>query len=113
MEDPQVQAALQVKYTARGRDLPAIVNRGQCVDRLELKDAMLKLDTGVSPGFGGMRNEHLRCFAEFWKPRDMALLEGFGLRYLNGEPEPRPSEATGCHSPYKMPSYFSSHFRQF
>ena len=34
MDDPQVQAALQAKYTARGRDLPASVTRGQCVDRI-------------------------------------------------------------------------------
>ena len=112
MDNPQVQAALQAKYTMRGRDLPAAVTKEQCLDRLDMRDSLLKLDPGVSPGFGAMRNEHLRCLAEVWEPQDLALLEEFGLQYLNGnlppffykvwgsvstpptiqEPEPRPRE---------------------
>ena len=61
MEDPQVQAALQAKYTARGRALPDSVTKGQCVDNLDLRDSLLQLDPGVSAGFGGLRNEHLKC----------------------------------------------------
>ena len=84
MDDPQVLAALKAKYTIRGRDLPAAVTKGQCLDRLDMRESLLSLDPGVSPGFGGMRNEHLRCLAEVWEPQDLALLDEFGLRYLNG-----------------------------
>ena len=60
MNDPQVQAALQAKYTARGRDLPANGTRGQVMDRLDMLESLLKLDPrGISRV--GMRNEHLRC----------------------------------------------------
>ena len=88
MDNPQVQAALQAKYTMRGRDLPAAVTKEQCLDRLDMRDSLLKLDPGVSPGFGAMRNEHLRCLAEVWEPQDLALLEEFGLQYLNGNLPP-------------------------
>jgi hypothetical protein len=88
MQDPQVQAALQAKYTVRGRELPPSVTKGQCVDNLDLRDSLLLLDPGVSPGFGGMRNEHLRCLAEQWEDRDLGLLESFSLRYLNGDLPP-------------------------
>jgi hypothetical protein len=36
MDNPQVQAALQAKYTMRGRDLPAAVTKEQCLDRLDM-----------------------------------------------------------------------------
>ena len=55
-----IQAALQAKYTARGRDLPANGTRGQVMDRLDMLESLLKLDPrGISRV--GMRNEHLRC----------------------------------------------------
>ena len=61
MEDPVVRAALQSKYTVRGRDLPASVTKGECLPSLGgLRETILGLATGVSPGFGGCRNEHLR-----------------------------------------------------
>ena len=88
MDDPQVHAALQAKYPRRGRDLPAAVTRTQCMESLDMKDSLLKLDPGVSPGFGGLRNEHLRCLAETWEQQDMALLDSFGLRYVNGDLPP-------------------------
>ena len=53
-DDPAVQAALQAKYTERGRDLPSHVYKGECMDRLEgLKEDLQGLDVGVAPGFGG------------------------------------------------------------
>ena len=58
------------------------------MERLDMKDSLFKLDPGVSPGFGGLRNEHLRCLAEMWEQQDMALLDSFGLRYLNGDLPP-------------------------
>ena len=52
-----------------------------------LRDSLLELQTGVSPGFGGLRKEHLRCFAETAEEEDMNMniLETFSLKYLNGE----------------------------
>ena len=88
MEDPEVQAALRAKYPVRGRNLTDSVTRSQCMDRLDMKDSLLRLDPGVYPGFGGLRNEHLRCLAETWEQQDMALLDCFGLRYLNGDLPP-------------------------
>ena len=41
--------------------------------------------TEVSPGFGGSRNEHLRCFADTGEEEDICLLENFSLKYLNGD----------------------------
>ena len=89
LDDPQVQAALQAKYTERGRELPSHVFKGQCMDRMEgLKEDLLGLDQGVAPGFGGLRNEHLRCLGEVWEDDKIACLETFSLRYVNGDLSP-------------------------
>ena len=88
-DDPHVQAALQAKYTERGRDLPSHVYKGQCLDRLEgLKEDLIGLDIGVAPGFGGLRNEHLKCLGEVWDARKVVCLEAFSLRYVNGDLSP-------------------------
>ena len=62
------------KYTRRGRDLPASVTKGQAWITLDLKQSLLRLDPGVSPGFFGMRNEHQTCLAEVWGEKDLGLL---------------------------------------
>ena len=49
-----------------------------------LKDSLLELAPGVSAGFGGLRNEHLRCAAQNWGEAEESLLEGFALQYVNG-----------------------------
>ena len=86
MDDPQVRNALQDKYKPREKDLPASVTKGQCIQSLGgLRESLLGLATGVSPGFGGLRNEHLRCFAETGEEDDLKAMESFSLKYLNGE----------------------------
>ena len=86
MDDPLVRAALQAKYKDRGKALPATVTKGECLPNLAgLRETILGLDVGVSPGFGGQRNEHLRCFAEVGEDHELDLLESFSLRYLNSE----------------------------
>ena len=86
MGDPAVRAALQAKYKPRMKNLPISVSKGECVQALGgLKESLLELQTGVSPGFGGLRNEHLRCFAECGDEEDLRALEAFSLKYLNGE----------------------------
>ena len=84
--DPAVRAALQTKYKPREKDIPLTVTRGECLQSLGgLKESLLELGTGVSPGFGGLRNEHLRCLAEAGEEEDLRSLEAFSLKYLNGE----------------------------
>ena len=86
VEDPAVLAILQSKYPARGRPLPARVSRGQCVDNLAgLRDSLLKLEPGVLPGTGGMKAEYLTVLAQRMEDEEMAMMEEFGMKYLNGE----------------------------
>ena len=86
MDDPDVRALLQTKYKPREHDLPATVTKGECLQSMAgLRESLLELATGVSPGFGGLRNEHLRCFAETGEEEDMSKLESFSLKYLNAE----------------------------
>ena len=61
MDDPAVRDALQSKYKDRGRELPPTVTKGECLSSIGgLRETILGLEPGVSPGFGGLRNEHLR-----------------------------------------------------
>ena len=86
MNDPIVRSSLQAKYKPREKDLPATVTKGQCLQALGgMRESLLELTTGVSPGFGGLRNEHLRCFAETAEEEDVRTLENFSLKYLNGD----------------------------
>ena len=49
-------AALRAKYVEQGKDLPDTVMMGQPINSLGgLKEALLNLPTGVSPGTGGLR----------------------------------------------------------
>ena len=83
--NPTVMAALKSKYIARSRELPASVTMGQPVDNVAgLKDALLNLGTGTSPGTGGMRPEFLTTLAEVMEEGDMTKLEDFSMLYLTG-----------------------------
>ena len=84
-KDPTVMIGLRSKYVARSRELPASVTMGQPVDNVAgLKDALLNLGTGTSPGTGGMRPEFLTTLAEVMEEGEMAKLEDFSMLYLNG-----------------------------
>ena len=86
MEDPAVRAQMEEKYPERGRPLPDMISKGQCVDSLAgMREALLGLKTGISSGTGGMRPEFLTCLAEVWGEEPMRLLEQFSIRYLMGE----------------------------
>ena len=86
IEDPAILAMLQSKYPARGRPLPARVTRGQCVDSLAgLRESLMGLEPGVSPGTGGMKAEYLILIAKRMEDEEMELLEEFGVRYLRGD----------------------------
>ena len=59
------------------------------MDRMDgLKEDLIGLDIGVAPGFGGLRNEHLKCLGEVWDDRKVGCLETFSLRYVNGDLSP-------------------------
>ena len=86
MSDPHIRAQMEAKYPARVHPLPPAVSRGQCVDNLRgLRELLLGLEGGVSPGTGGMRPEYLTCLAEVWEAEPMGRLEEFGMRYLTGD----------------------------
>ena len=85
MADPAVKAAMAAKYPPRRQPMPGSVVAGTCVDSLPgLREVLQNLQPGVSAGFGGMRNEFLRCAGENWDDREVDKLERFSLLYLNG-----------------------------
>ena len=89
MDDPVIKTQMEAKYPARSHPLPESVSKGQCVDNLRgLKDLLLGLEAGVSPGTGGMRPEYLTCLAEVlgaepnlcvgWKMSPFLVVQGMG-----------------------------------
>ena len=69
--------------------MPASVTRGECLESMPgLRESILSLLPGLSPGFGGLRNKHLWVLAEVWGGQSMRLLETFFLRLLNAELPP-------------------------
>ena len=88
-EEDWVKKALAAKYRERGRELPTSVTAGKCVESLPgLKDALLNLCPGVSPGFGGLRNEHLAVLADVWSEEELLVFHNFCMRYLQGTLQP-------------------------
>ena len=60
MLDPVVMQQVNAKYPKTGRPLPASVTRGKPAENLKgLRDSLLGLETGKSPGTGGLRSEYL------------------------------------------------------
>ena len=85
LADPVVKAAVLEKYPPRRQEMPDSVIAGTCMETIScLKETLSNLQPGVSGGFGGLRNEHLRAAAQNWEEREEAQLEEFGLSYLNG-----------------------------
>jgi hypothetical protein len=85
-EDPAILAMLRSKYPPRGRPLPERVVRGQCIDNMAgLRDSLLQLEPGISPGTGGMKAEYLLVLARRMDDEEMDLLEEFGMKYLRGD----------------------------
>ena len=77
---------MQSKYVNKYRDMPSSVLKGSCVDSLAgLRENWLNLEPGISGGFGGMRNEYLRCAAQNCEDDEASNMEDFGLKHLNGE----------------------------
>ena len=77
------------KYPARSHPMPDTVLAGTCLETLSnLRLTLSNLQPGVSGGFGGLRNEHLRAAAQHWEEREEEVFEVFALSYLNGNLPP-------------------------
>ena len=86
ISDESVMKQVKTKYPDRGRPLPETVAWGKPVDNLKgLRESLLQLERGKSPGTGGLRSEFLIVLAEFMTDQQMESFENFGLRYLCGE----------------------------
>ena len=89
MDDPRVRAQMASKYPARARELPDQVPMGQAVHNLRgLREGMKGLRKRTAPGSGGLRPEFLIVLGEKLEAYHMALLEDWGMRYLQGELPP-------------------------
>ena len=87
--DPEVQEQLQAKYPPRARPLPDSVSAGQAVEDLRgLREALTKLQRGVSPGCGGCRPKYLAVLGEQLEEENMKLLEEWGMAYVRGSLPP-------------------------
>ena len=51
----------------------------------DLKESLLSLEPGKSPGSGGMRPEYLVALGERLEPEEIILLEQFSMSYVRGE----------------------------
>ena len=86
MSDPSVREQLKAKYPDSQRAMPANLSKSAPVEHLRgLRENLLSLDRTISPGTGGLRPDYLTTLAQLMEAEQMAMLEGFGLRYANGD----------------------------
>ena len=86
MAKPAVLRQLQEKFPPKVHSLPATVPKVAAVNSFrDLKENLLSLTPGTSPGSGGCRPEYLVALGERMEPEELVLLEQFGLAYLSGE----------------------------
>ena len=84
--DPVIMSQVRNKYPERGRSLPETVCWRKPIDNLKgVREALLNLERGKSPGTGGLRAEFLIILAEMMTEQQMESFEDFGLRYLSGD----------------------------
>ena len=89
IDDPEVRNGLEAKYPRRGRNLPEFITKSDCILSIHgMRDLLLGLKLGVSPGVGGLRNKHLCCLAEVWDNAELKMLADFRVKYLNGALSP-------------------------
>ena len=94
LDEPGMKDQVAVKYPARKKVIPSNISKESPIDNLEgLKENLLGLRKGSSPGTGALRPEFLKTLAGSLNPGQMSLLEDFGMRHLRGE---LPSGGTRC-----------------
>ena len=87
--DPAVKAELQEKFLPRRHDLPDSVKKMKPIESFRgLRQSLLSLEPGKSPGSGGMRPEYLVALGDRLEQAEVELLEQFGLAYTAGELPP-------------------------
>ena len=88
-QDPGVRAELQQKFPDRRYPLPDAVPKIKPIEKFRgLRESLLSLQPGTSPGSGGMRPEYLIALGERLEQTDLDLLEEFGLAYVAGDLPP-------------------------
>ena len=86
IDDNAVMNQVKLKYPNRGRPLPENVSWGRPVESLYcLRESLLQLERGKSPGAGGLRSEFLIVLGEMMTDNQMELFEHFGMKYLCGD----------------------------
>ena len=86
ISDQTIMEQVRIKYPERGRPLPETVSYGKPLENLKgLRESLLQLERGKSPGSGGLRSEFLVVLAEMMTDAQMDLFENFGMKYLCGE----------------------------
>ena len=87
LENRRVKASMEAKYPDRGKEMPARVSKGQCVDTMRtLREPLLALKRGVAPGTGQLRPEFLITLAEVWEEgcSTWDMLDNFAMRHVGG-----------------------------
>ena len=83
--DPQVKEQLRRKFPVREENMPASVPKVNPIESFSsLRESLLSLEPGKSPGSGGMRPEYLQVLGERMEDEEIALLEQFALTYTSG-----------------------------
>ena len=82
---PEVLQQLRVKFPTRNDPLPAAVLKLAPIDSFsQLRETLLSLEPGTSPGSGGCRPEYLVALGEKMEDREIERLEAFILAYTAG-----------------------------
>ena len=82
---PEVLQQMRVKFPARNDPLPAAVLKLAPIDSFsQLRETLLSLEPGTSPGSGGCRPEYLVALGEKMEDREIERLEAFILAYTAG-----------------------------
>lgn len=87
--NPALLQQLREKFPPRQFKLPASVPKVAPVRSFScLKEVLLSLEPGTSPGCGGCRPEYLKALGERMEQQEVELLEQFFLAYTAGELPP-------------------------
>ena len=86
VQDSSVLDQLKAKFPIRRNSLPISVPKVSPIDSFTgLRQSLLALEPGKSPGSGGMRPEYLVALSERMEEEELRLLEEFGLAYTAGQ----------------------------
>ena len=85
-QDPSVVRQLREKFPSRQQELPASVPKVAPIESFRgLRETLLALEPGTSPGSGGMRPEYLVALGERMEDEEVEVLERFGMAYVSGD----------------------------